>query len=56
MQSLTRIKISFCFLHDWQYEVTERGWGEFDAQIRIHWKDPNEKPTLVRSELDKAAA
>lgn len=30
------------------YEVTERGWGEFEAQIRIFWKDPLEKPTLVR--------
>ena len=29
------------------YEVTERGWGEFEAQIRIHWKDPNEQPTIV---------
>lgn len=29
------------------FEVTERGWGEFEAQIRIHWKDPTEKPTIV---------
>mmetsp|Transcript_9084 Transcript_9084/g.17324 ORF Transcript_9084/g.17324 Transcript_9084/m.17324 type:complete len:267 (+) Transcript_9084:50-850(+) len=29
------------------YEVTERGWGEFEAQIRITWKDPNEKSTYV---------
>jgi hypothetical protein len=29
------------------FEVTERGWGEFEAQIRIFWKDPNEKPTVV---------
>eukprot|EP00980_Cylindrotheca_fusiformis_P000600 scaffold154_cov129-Cylindrotheca_fusiformis.AAC.17 len=36
------------------FEVTERGWGEFEAQIRIVWKDPTEKPTVVRgsSELD----
>eukprot|EP00934_Nitzschia_sp_Nitz4_P005114 Nitzschia sp. Nitz4//scaffold21_size171442//78450//79621//NITZ4_002164-RA/size171442-augustus-gene-0.183-mRNA-1//1//CDS//3329542420//5104//frame0 len=29
------------------FEVTERGWGEFEAQIRIIWRDPNEKPTLM---------
>lgn len=32
------------------FEVTERGWGEFEAQIRIVWKDPSEKSTVV-SEL-----
>lgn len=30
------------------YEVTERGWGEFEAQIRIFYKDPSEQNTLVR--------
>lgn len=29
------------------YEVTERGWGEFEAQIRISWKDPKEKTTVL---------
>lgn len=29
------------------YEVTERGWGEFEAQIRITWRDPHEKSTYV---------
>lgn len=29
------------------YEVTEKGWGEFEAQIRIIWKDPNESATTV---------
>lgn len=29
------------------FEVTERGWGEFEAQIRIIWSDPTEKPTVV---------
>ena len=29
------------------FEVTERGWGEFEAQIRIVWKDETEKATLV---------
>jgi YEATS domain-containing protein 4 len=29
------------------YEVTERGWGEFEAQIRIHWKDPTEQTTIL---------
>lgn len=33
------------------YEVTEKGWGEFDAQIRIHWKDPSEVMTMVSSML-----
>ena len=31
------------------FEVTEKGWGEFDAQILIHWKDPSEQMTMVRS-------
>jgi len=30
------------------YEVTERGWGEFEAHIRIVWKDPTEQSTVVR--------
>jgi len=38
-------------LTDPPYEVTERGWGEFEAQIRIVWKDPTEKSTVVRAEL-----
>ena len=29
------------------FEVTERGWGEFEAQIRIIWKDSDEKATIV---------
>lgn len=29
------------------FEVTERGWGEFEAQIRIVWTDPSEKTTVV---------
>ena len=29
------------------FEVTERGWGEFEAQIRIVWKDQSEKATVV---------
>jgi YEATS domain-containing protein 4 len=29
------------------YELTETGWGEFEAQIRVHWKDPSEKPVFV---------
>jgi len=30
------------------YEVTEKGWGEFDITIRILWKDETEKPiTLI---------
>ena len=33
------------------FEVTERGWGEFEAQIRIVWKDPAEKPTIVSSRV-----
>ena len=30
------------------FEVTEKGWGEFEAGIRIIWNDPSEKPTSVR--------
>ena len=29
------------------FEVTERGWGEFEAQIRIIWKEPSEKALVV---------
>lgn len=29
------------------FELTETGWGEFEAQIRIHWKDPSENPVMV---------
>lgn len=29
------------------YEVTERGWGEFEAQIRIHWKETAQERTTV---------
>jgi transcription initiation factor IIF auxiliary subunit len=35
------------------FEVTECGWGEFEAQIRIVWKDPDEKPTVVRYLVSK---
>ena len=30
------------------FEVTEKGWGEFEATIRIHFKDPNEKNVEMR--------
>lgn len=33
------------------FEVTERGWGEFDSQIKIIWKDPTEKPIVVSLQL-----
>ena len=26
------------------FEVTEQGWGEFEAAIRLHFKDPTERP------------
>lgn len=29
------------------YQVTETGWGEFEAQLRIVWKDSSEKPTVL---------
>jgi YEATS domain-containing protein 4 len=35
------------------FEVTERGWGEFEAQIRIVWKDSNEKAIVVSLKLRK---
>lgn len=34
--------------NDPPFEVTEKGWGEFEAQIKIHWRDPTEKATMVR--------
>ncbi|CAJ1942788.1 unnamed protein product [Cylindrotheca closterium] len=33
------------------FEVTERGWGEFEAQIRIVWTDPSEKATVINHAL-----
>jgi YEATS domain-containing protein 4 len=35
------------------YEVTERGWGEFEAQIHIHWNDPSERLTAVRRNYNR---
>jgi YEATS domain-containing protein 4 len=29
------------------YRVTERGWGEFEAQIHIHWTDTTEMTTII---------
>ena len=29
------------------FEVSEKGWGEFECHIRIHFKDPTEKPVEV---------
>ena len=29
------------------FEVTEKGWGEFEATIRIVWRDPLEKATVL---------
>eukprot|EP00568_Trieres_chinensis_P018670 CAMPEP_0183323988 /NCGR_PEP_ID=MMETSP0160_2-20130417/75848_1 /TAXON_ID=2839 ORGANISM="Odontella Sinensis, Strain Grunow 1884" /NCGR_SAMPLE_ID=MMETSP0160_2 /ASSEMBLY_ACC=CAM_ASM_000250 /LENGTH=287 /DNA_ID=CAMNT_0025491469 /DNA_START=21 /DNA_END=881 /DNA_ORIENTATION=+ len=29
------------------FEVTEKGWGEFEATIRIVWRDPEEKATVL---------
>jgi YEATS domain-containing protein 4 len=29
------------------YQVTEKGWGEFESLIHIHWKDPTEKKTIL---------
>uniref|UniRef100_A0A7S1Z287 YEATS domain-containing protein n=1 Tax=Ditylum brightwellii TaxID=49249 RepID=A0A7S1Z287_9STRA len=29
------------------FEVTEKGWGEFEATIRIVWRDPGEKATVL---------
>jgi len=26
------------------FQVTEKGWGEFEAAIRLHFKDPTERP------------
>ena len=34
------------------FTVTEKGWGEFEAQIKIFWKDPSENPTMVSACLN----
>eukprot|EP00611_Tribonema_gayanum_P019802 TRINITY_DN3500_c0_g1_i1.p1 TRINITY_DN3500_c0_g1~~TRINITY_DN3500_c0_g1_i1.p1 ORF type:complete len:253 (+),score=54.00 TRINITY_DN3500_c0_g1_i1:180-938(+) len=34
-------------LTEWPYEVTEKGWGEFEAKITLHFKDPAERPIDV---------
>jgi YEATS domain-containing protein 4 len=31
----------------WPFEVTEMGWGEFEAKMTVHFKDPAEKPIDV---------
>ena len=33
------------------FEVTENGWGEFDARIRVHFKDPKEEPIEITHPL-----
>lgn len=33
------------------FEVTEKGWGEFEATIRIVWRDPGEKATVLTHAL-----
>lgn len=33
------------------FEVTEMGWGEFEAKMTMHFKDPNEKPVDVLHQL-----
>ena len=33
------------------YEVTERGWGEFDVTIRVFWRDDKEKPLVLTTPL-----
>lgn len=35
------------------FEVTEKGWGEFEAQIKIFWQDPNESATVVSQSIDR---
>ena len=30
------------------YEVMEKGWGEFEAVIDLHFRDPSEKPIELR--------
>lgn len=29
------------------YEVSETGWGEFEATIKLYFEDPNEKPVCL---------
>ncbi len=31
----------------WPFEVTECGWGEFQAKISLHFKDKDQKPVEV---------
>ena len=31
-------------IHEPPYEVTEKGWGEFEASVRVHFRDPSERP------------
>lgn len=33
------------------FEVTEMGWGEFEAKMTMHFKDPNEKPVDILHQL-----
>jgi YEATS domain-containing protein 4 len=33
------------------YEVTEKGWGEFDVTIKVVWRDESEKPLILTTPL-----
>lgn len=33
------------------FEVTEMGWGEFEAKMTMHFKDPSEKPVDILHQL-----
>lgn len=33
------------------FEVTEMGWGEFEAKMTLHFKDPQEKPVDILHQL-----
>lgn len=33
------------------FEVTEMGWGEFEAKMTMHFKDPQEKPVDILHQL-----
>ncbi len=37
--TLTNIKVM-----QWPFEVTECGWGEFQAKISLHFKDKDQQP------------
>ena len=48
--SISQIFHALCFLlvvKQFPFELTEKGWGEFEVIMKIYFVDPTEKPCIV---------